>query len=67
MAFSVVSGGGSFSVPTNHGQKVTVQIAPTVSGSFAGEIQISSSDPKKPTVEVLVEATADPGRSRRRT
>ncbi|MFI5352078.1 MAG: choice-of-anchor D domain-containing protein [Candidatus Binatales bacterium] len=61
LAFSV-TGGGSFSLPTNHGQRVEVKLAPTAPGSFATEIKVTSSDPKNTLVDVLIEGTANPGR-----
>src|ERR1700752_2360253 len=43
--FSVVSGGGAFSLAPTASLVVTVQLAPDAAGSFKGNLGITSNDP----------------------
>jgi len=50
--FSIVSGGGPFSLAPKARRTVRVGFLPTAAGRFNDSVVITSSDPKKPTVEV---------------
>ncbi|MBI4588119.1 MAG: choice-of-anchor D domain-containing protein [Candidatus Rokubacteria bacterium] len=57
-SFSVVSGGGGFTLAFDETKTVTVQFAPTAAGKFPDELKITSDDPRKPSLRVKVIGSA---------
>lgn len=45
--FSILSGGGAFTIPGHSSATVTVQYAPVVKGTINDSISITSDDPKQ--------------------
>ena len=59
---SLTAGSGPFSLTHSQSLKVTVLAAPTQAGPFSGTIGISSTDPKRPVVGLLVAGVAKAGK-----
>lgn len=56
--FSVVSGGGAFTLAFEETKTVVVEFAPTAPGRFIDELKITSDDPRRPSVRVKVTGSA---------
>ncbi|MFQ6094283.1 MAG: choice-of-anchor D domain-containing protein, partial [bacterium] len=52
--FSIVSGGGAFTIPQGGSHDVVVRFAPTSTGNKSAALRITSNDPDEPTVDVEV-------------
>jgi hypothetical protein len=50
--FSIIDGGGSFSVPQGGSHNITVRFLPTTVGSKSAILQVASNDPDEATVNV---------------
>jgi hypothetical protein len=56
--YSVLSGGGAFTLAPKQKVQVTIQFAPTVAGNLAATLTITSSDPARPTQLVTLKGKA---------
>ncbi len=59
---SVTSGAGTFKLGYNQSTTVTVKAAPTKTGALSGDLEITSSDPARKSVTVLITGTAAAGK-----
>ena len=53
-AFTVTSGGGSYTLAAGASRTVTVRFAPTAPGRTAGSLVITSDDPKRASMKVTL-------------
>ncbi|MCC2667927.1 MAG: putative secreted protein, partial [Armatimonadetes bacterium] len=53
-AFRVLEGGGSFSLARNQKKILRVEFAPTAKATFNSSLRVTSSDPRRDTVDVAV-------------
>ena len=58
--FRILDGGGSFILPARQTRIVTVEFAPTSTGSVSSAIAVSSSDARKPATTVIVSGRGRP-------
>ena len=58
--FSIISGGGSFSIPASGNHTVQVQFAPATTGSKSASLQITSDDPDESPFYVTLSGTGMP-------
>jgi hypothetical protein len=56
--FNILSGGGAFTLAPGSSMTVTLEFAPQVAGKFSDAVEVTGSDPHKPSDSVAIDGKA---------